>query len=183
MLLAGVALAAGLSVPADAAGAFEGWRFKVTTICVNDHGWTRWPFPAAVAGWDKAVDVKVVRSSTCAGFPASQVVYLRVYNDPKDIACAKTGSDGYNWEYVYYADGSRKAVWTPKSMKIWMNMAPSLFSRCHATAGQRAHVTAHELGHALGLAHPPAGSPASVLGSWSVQAPTAWDIGNVNKLY
>lgn len=166
---------------ASAGTIYQQWKFKTGSICINDHGWTRWNFTAAAKQWDASTDITLIRSNGCQGYPASQVINLVTYNDPKDGACAKTASPtGYVWEYSYTKQGVKVAVWTPRNMTIYMNMASNLFARCHATVGQRAHVTAHEAGHALGQSH---NTVNSVMNYWSLQAPTLTDIKYVTVRY
>ena len=180
----GAVLFAVMVTPASAK-TFEMWHFRDGQVCFQDHGWTRWPAASAVAKWNVA-DVNIVRASSCATRPRSMVIDLKTYNDPKDYACAKTASEGNDYSWVYVTkNGVRTASWAPNRMTIWMNMAPSLYARCHATAAMRAHLVSHELGHGIGVGHPDGKPPVSVMpqGSWSVQWPTAWDLANVNAIY
>jgi hypothetical protein len=175
----------GAIVPPAAAGTYEKWHFRDGQICFQDHGSTRWDGTMATAKWNVA-DVNIVSRDICTGRPRNMVIDLKTYNAPKDYACAKTGSEGNDYSWVYVSkNGVRTASWAPNRMAIWINTAPSLAPKCTATSSMRAHLLAHELGHAIGLGHPPAGSPASVMpqGSWPVLWPTAWDLANVNKIY
>lgn len=183
LLIAAIAVVVGVGVaPAQAAGVYESWRFRDGQICFQDHGSTRYDGTAATAKWN-AADVNIVSRDVCTGFSRGMIIDLKTYNDPSDYACAKTGSNSYSWEYVR-STGAKVAKWVPNLMVIWINTAASLAPRCNATSGMRAHLLSHELGHALGLAHLPAGT-ASVMpqGSWSVWWPTALDVRNVNAVY
>ena len=179
--LAGVVLAVGIS-PASAAGPYEQWRFRDGQICYQDHGSARWDGTVVAAKWNVA-DVNIVSRDTCTGFSRGMIIDLKMYNDPKDYACAKTGSNSYSWEYVY-SSGTRVARWVPNLMVIWINTAPSLAPKCTANSGMRAHLLSHEMGHAIGLAHLPAGT-ASVMpqGAWSVWWPTLLDLKNADADY
>jgi hypothetical protein len=178
-ILAAAGLLLTFTPAAPAQAVDQGWRFKTGMICVETHGWTRWPLTDAARRWDTSPDIHVFALADCSAYPATQRVTLRVYYS-SEYACAKTGSiGGYTWEYVY-RNGVRVAAWTPKAMTLWMNMWPGWFNQCHATAGQRAHIASHELGHALGLAHR---TGASVMASWAYQWPTAADIYDANGLY
>lgn len=158
------------SQSAQAASTFELWRFRDGTICLRDHGWKRWPFEQVVAEWNKAENVSIIRDDDCAGFPRSMVIYVTTYSNPNENACAKTGSwnNRYTWTYV---DG--EWTWVPEYMTIWFNMAENLYQVCNGTLGARQHLASHEIGHALGLAHPV--PVASVMYSWSYNLPTDRD--------
>lgn len=180
-LAAATLLITALNAPQASAGTYETWRFRDGQICYQDHGSTRWDGTAVTAKY-RAGGVNIVSRDTCTGYSRGMVIDLKAYNDPADYACAKTGSNSYSWEYVHSA--GKVAKWVPNLMVIWVNTAPALAGKCTATSGMRAHLLSHEMGHALGLAHLPAGS-ASVMpqGAWSVWWPTSMDLRNVNALY
>lgn len=178
----GAVLGAVVAAPASAAGTYESWRMRDGQICFQDHGSVRWDGTAVTAKWN-AADVDIVSRDVCTGYARGMIIDLKTYDDPSDYACAKTGSNSYSWEYVY-SSGTRVAKWVPNLMVIWVNTAASLAPRCNASSGMRAHLLSHELGHAIGLAHLPAGT-ASVMpqGAWSVWWPTPLDLRNVNAVY
>lgn len=188
-IVAAVIVAAGvafgvLAAPAHATGTnpYQGWRMRDGQVCLQDHGSTRYDGTVVAAKWNIA-DVNIISRDVCTGFSRGMIIDIKTYNDPKDIACAKTGSNTYSWEYVW-STGQKVARWVANLMVIWINVAPSLAAQCNATSGMRAHLLSHETGHALGLAHLPKGT-ASVMpqGSWSVWWPTALDLKNVNAIY
>lgn len=174
----GALILSSLIAPTASAATYEKWRFRDGQICYQDHGSTRWDGTVATAKWN-AADVDIVSMNTCTGYSRGMVIDLKTYNDPKDYACAKTGSNSYSWEYVWSA--GKVAKWVPNLMVIWINTAPSLESRCAKTSGMRAHLLSHELGHALGVGHQ--SGTASVMGAWSVWWPTSLDLKNVNAVY
>jgi len=178
------AMSAMLVAPASAA-TYELWHFRDGQICYQDHGSTRWDGIYSVPKWNVA-DVNLVTLNDCSAYPRYMVIDLKTYNDPADYACAKTGSEGNDYSWVYVSkNGVRTAAWAPNRMTIWINTSAALQPKCTATSGMRAHLLTHELGHAIGLGHPPAGSPVSVMrqGAWSVWWPTSWDLANANAYY
>lgn len=177
----GVALLAflGLSAPTASAATFEQWRFRDGQICYQDHGSIRWDGAASVSRWN-AADVDIVTMNECTGYTRGMIIDLKLYNNPNEKACAKTGSNTYSWEYVYSA--GKVAKWVPNLMVIWINTASNLEPQCAKTSGMRAHLLSHELGHAIGVGHQPAGV-SSVMASWSVWWPTSLDLKNVNSVY
>jgi hypothetical protein len=163
--------------PAEAA-TYEQWRFRDGQICYQDHGSIRWDGAASVSRWN-AADVDIVTMNECTGFTRGMIIDLKLYNNPNEKACAKTGSNSYSWEYVWSA--GKTARWVPNLMVIWINTASNLEAGCAKTSGMRAHLLSHELGHALGVGHVTGAS--SVMASWSVWWPTSWDLANVNAAY
>jgi hypothetical protein len=176
-VLLGAFLFAGVS-PAQAA-TYEKWRFRDGQICYQDHGSSRWDGTVAASKWN-ASDVNIVSRDTCTGYSRGMIIDLKLYNDPNDRACAKTGSNSYSWEYVWSA--GKVAKWVPNLMVVWVNTAPSLAAQCTATSSMRAHLLSHEIGHALGLGHP-TGSPVSVMAAWKYTWPQPWDLANANGIY
>lgn len=174
------ALSGGVATPATA-GTYQDWRFRDGQICYQDRGSTRWDGTVVTAKW-RAGGVNLVTKDACTGYARGMIIDVKYFNDPKDLACGKTGASSWSWEYT--RSTGKVARWVPNDMTIWINTAPSMQAGCASTSGKRAHVLTHEMGHALGLAHLPAGSKSVMpSGSWAVWWPTALDLKNLNALY
>lgn len=168
LTLTSLTLSAGTTSAHD--DGLENWRFRTGVVCVDTHGWKMWPAREAAARFSASPDLEVVAWSDCSSQPSYQRVEMTTYNDPNDFACA-----------VVDPGKSLDRGGLVRTMTIKFNMAARWFNQCHATAGQRAHLMSHELGHALGLAHRSSG--ASVMADWRYQWPTGLDLQTVDKRY
>ena len=159
------------AVSASAAdNGLQGWRFRTGVICVDTHGWTRWPARESAARYGAISDLNVFAWVDCSSQPVSQRVVLATYNNPNEFACAVTDPGK-----------TLDSGGIVRTMTIRFNMAPRVFNGCHATAAQRAHLMSHELGHALGLSHRT--NAVSVMSGWTYQWPTTLDLKTLQGLY
>lgn len=154
------------------AATFTQWKFRGKVVCVETHGWQRWPALEAARAWRQNGELWITAGPDCSYYPKEQRVILRVYSDDSDRACAKTDPG-----LLYASDHSPGGPVT-----IWLNMSPKWWNQCHATTAQRAHVITHEIGHAAGLGHPDA-EVDSVMQDWDVQRPTERDLTQLRVRY
>lgn len=165
----------GVKAVAAPAPVYHPWVMPPGPLCVQENGMPYWHAAKAASYYNAAANLNIVTKPVCTGFPIRRTIHLRTYKDPKVGACAVMVRTKQSWMYAY-----GRWTWISEATEIRFNVAPEAKSRCWAKSTGVAHVTSHELGHALGLQH---NTEASVMGSWAYWWPTVLDVTRVNARY
>ena len=157
-----------LGFPAPAEATLAGYRWRDSTVCVEDHiNDGKWPGRQAVERWDAVPDLRFLYRKDCDN-----------YRQRIELRASSEGRNGrYGYAHWWYTDRTHDYLLRGK-----ITMNSSYLGELN-WADRRSAVM-HELGHLSGLEHTSRSSSLMNINQWrSHDNPTDYDKSQIERRY